>query len=283
MYTKILLDSGDQAETRSIKDLLGFLDGQTTNPSLFSKNPEVAARIAAGDKLSREEDREGYKKIVQEISPLVGEAGVSIEVYSDLRTTAEQMFTEGQDMFTWIPNAYIKYPCTVEGLKAAQLSVASGMRVNLTLCFSQEQAAAVYAATKGADSAFVSPFVGRLDDQGKNGISLIENILKMYKAGDGHVKVLAASIRSLEHMLACLALKVDMITLPANVIEAWVEAGRPEPGIEYLEQYTSKLNLEVIPYEEISLDKELEEYKVGHELTEKGILKFVSDFNSTLK
>ena len=71
------------------------------------------------------------------------------EVFSDLKTSAEQMFAQGQDMFTWIPNAYIKYPCTHEGLRAAQRSVGQGMRVNITLCFSQEQAAAVYAATKG--------------------------------------------------------------------------------------------------------------------------------------
>ena len=181
MHTKILLDSGDQAETRRIKEILGFVDGQTTNPSLFSKNPEVAARIAAGHKLTKEEDKEGYKKIVQEISPLIGDAGVSIEVFSDLETPAEQMFEEGKDMFTWVPNGYIKYPCTPEGLKAATLSVAEGIRVNITLCFSQEQAAGVYAATKGAPSTYVSPFIGRLDDQGKNGMQLVENIIKMYK------------------------------------------------------------------------------------------------------
>ena len=283
MHTKILLDSGDQAETRRIKEILGFVDGQTTNPSLFSKNPEVAARIAAGHKLTKEEDKEGYKKIVQEISPLIGDAGVSIEVFSDLETPAEQMFEEGKDMFTWVPNGYIKYPCTPEGLKAATLSVAEGIRVNITLCFSQEQAAGVYAATKGAPSTYVSPFIGRLDDQGKNGMQLVENIIKMYKGGDGHVKVLAASIRSLEHMLACLALKVDLITVPANVIEEWVNAGKPEPGPEYLDEYYSKVNLEPIPYEEIPLDKEVSEYNLKHELTEKGILKFVSDFNATLQ
>jgi Transaldolase/Fructose-6-phosphate aldolase len=109
----------------------------------------------------------------QTISPLVGDAGVSIEVFSDFKTSAEQMFAQGQDMFTWIPNAYIKYPCTHEGLRAAQPSVEQGMRVNITLCFSQEQAAAVYAATKGTkEPAYVSPFVGRLDDRGENGMDL---------------------------------------------------------------------------------------------------------------
>jgi hypothetical protein len=103
-----------------------------------------------------------YKKIVRTISPLVGDAGVSIEVFSDEKTTAQEMFSQGQVMFSWIPNAYIKYRCTAEGVRAAQNSVKQGMRVNMTLCFSQQQAAVVYAATKGTkEPAYVSPFVGR--------------------------------------------------------------------------------------------------------------------------
>lgn len=99
------------------------------------------------------------------ISPLVGDAGVSVEVFADLHTTAEKMLAQGQEMFSWIPNAYIKYPCTHEGLRAAQTSVQRSIRVNMTLCFSQEQAAAVYATTKSP--VYVSPFVGRLDDRGE--------------------------------------------------------------------------------------------------------------------
>jgi transaldolase len=79
---------------------MGFVDGQTTNPSLISKNPAIQAQAASGHKLSLEEQTQEYKKIVQTISPLVGDAGVSIEVFSDLKTSAEQMFVQGQDMFT---------------------------------------------------------------------------------------------------------------------------------------------------------------------------------------
>ena len=147
--TKILVDGGDPAETSKLKQLLGFIDGQTTNPSLIAKNPEISRRVASGHPLSREEENEEYKTIVQHISPLVGDAGVSIEVFADLDTSAEQMLAQGKEMFTWIPNAYIKYPCTREGLRAAQMSVHNGIRVNLTLCFSQEEAAAVYGATRG--------------------------------------------------------------------------------------------------------------------------------------
>jgi transaldolase len=173
--TKILVDGGDPQETQRVKQMLGFVDGQTTNPSLIAKNPHIKELIASGHKLSNKEELDEYKKIVQTISPLVGDAGVSIEVFSDEKTTAEEMFSQGQEMFSWIPNAYIKYPCTAEGLRAAQMSVKRGMRVNITLCFSQQQAAAVYAATKGTEEpAYVSPFVGRLDDIGQNGMDVVK-------------------------------------------------------------------------------------------------------------
>ena len=195
--TKILVDGGDPNETLRIKSLIGFVDGQTTNPSLIAKNPEIQRLIASGHKLSSQEEKEEYKKIVQSISPLVGDAGVSIEVFADLGTRAEEMLAQGEEMFSWIPNAYVKYPCTHEGLRAAQMSVQKSIRVNMTLCFSQEQAAAVYAATKGSkEPVYVSPFVGRLDDRGEDGMDLVRNIKRMYERGDGHVHVLAASIRS---------------------------------------------------------------------------------------
>jgi transaldolase len=118
--------------------------------------------------LSPQEEKDEYKKIVQAISPLVGDAGVSVEVFADMDTTAEEMLAQGEEMFWWIPNAYVKYPCTREGLRAAEMSVQTEIRVNMTLCFSQDQAAAVYAATIGStEPVYVSPFIGRLDDCGQ--------------------------------------------------------------------------------------------------------------------
>jgi len=172
--------------------------------------------------LSPQEEKEEYRKIVQAISPLIGDAGVSIEVFADLDTRAEDMLAQGEEMFSWIPNAYIKYPCIREGLRAAEMSVARQIRVNMTLCFSQDQAAAVYAATRGSrEPVYVSPFVGRLDDRGENGIDLVKNTKTMYNNGDGHVHVLAASIRHLDHLLASFALGVELATVPANVLTEW--------------------------------------------------------------
>ena len=232
--TKLLVDGGDPEETLRIKGLIGFVDGQTTSPSLIAKNPDIQRRVASGPQLSEQEEKDAYKKIVQSISPLVGAAGVSIEVFADLSSRAEEMLAQGQEMFTWIPNAYVKYPCTHEGLRAAEMSVQQGIRVNMTLCFSQDQAAAVYAATRGSkEPVYVSPFVGRLDDQGEDGMDLVRNIKKMYDRSDGHVQVLAASIRSINHLLCSFFLGAELATAPSKVLQEWAAAGFPMPDPDF--------------------------------------------------
>ena len=284
--TKILVDGGDPEETARVKRLVGYVDGQTTNPTLVSKNPEVRTLVSSGQKFSSREELDEYKKIVQTISPLVGDAGVSIEVYADFDTTAEDMLAQGREMFSWIPNAYIKYPCTHEGLRAAQMSVSAAMRINMTLCFSQEQAAAVYAATKGSkDPVYVSPFVGRLDDRGENGMDVVRNIKQMYEAGDGHVHVLAASIRHLKHLLGSFALKAELLTAPSKVWEEWAASSFPLPGADFVYQGTDKdaKALKPIPYKSIDLNRAWESFDIRHELTTKGIQQFVADYKSTLK
>jgi transaldolase len=278
--SKILVDGGDPEETKRIKSLLGFVDGQTTNPSLIAKNPEVKQLIGSGHAFNEQEEAAEYRKIVEAISPLVGDAGVSIEVFADLDTKAEQMLKQGREMFTWIPNAYIKYPCTSEGLKAAHRSVAEGIRVNMTLCFSQQQAAAVYAATKGAKSpVYVSPFVGRLDDIGQNGVDLIRNIRQMFAASDHHVVVLAASIRNIQQLLFALYIGAELVTVPAKILEQWAAEGRPLPD----DRFSYKPAGAEIPYEHLNLDQPWEQFNIGHELTVKGIRKFVSDYKATLR
>lgn len=284
--TKILVDGGDPEETLRVKELLGFVDGQTTNPSLIAKNPEIRHLLASGGGLSALEEKDEYRKIVQSLSPLVGEAGVSIEVFADVSTTAEQMFSQGQEMFSWIPNAYIKYPCTHEGLRAAQMSVQQGIRVNITLCFSQEQAAAVYAATKGSrQPVYVSPFVGRLDDHGENGMDLVKNIKRMYEASDAHVYVLAASIRHLDHLLCSFALDVELATVPTKVLEEWAARRFPMPdrNFSYKGEGRSGKPLNAIPYKALNVNRPWDSFDIAHELTAKGIEKFVTDYQSTLR
>ena len=283
--TKILVDGGDPEETLRVKELIGFVDGQTTNPSLIAKNPEIRERIASGHTLSPQEEKDEYRKIVQAISPLVGDAGVSIEVFANIDTKAEEMLAQGEEMFSWIPNAYIKYPCTREGLRAAEMSVARQIRVNMTLCFSQEQAAAVYTATRGSrEPVYVSPFVGRLDDRGENGIDLIKNIKEMYNNGDSHVYVLAASIRHLDHLLASFAIGTELATVPAKALVEWAAKDFPMPDkdFSYKAVDASGKPLEAIPYKALDLNRPWQSFDTAHDLTTAGIQKFVADYRSTL-
>jgi transaldolase len=280
--TRIFLDGGNPEETRTLISLLGFLDGQTTNPTLISKNPEARRRLEQGEKFNSEEIFGFYQKVVKEISGLIPQGSISIEVYADLSTTAEQMTKQGQEMFSWIPNAHIKFPTSKEGLKAAEQAVQEGLRVNLTLCFSQEQAAAVYAATRGAKKGdvFVSPFIGRLDDRGENGMDLIDHILRLYRQGDGHVEVLTASVRTMDHFLYALKLGSDIITAPFEILKLWGEKGLPLPDDNYC--YRTK-DLKQILYREIDLNKNWREYDLAHDLTIKGMEKFSADWNALIK
>jgi transaldolase len=282
MKTKIFLDSCDPKETKEIISILGFLDGQTTNPTLVAKNPYAKERFLKGDKFTKEEIFDFYKKNIKEISELIPNGSVSVEVYADENTTADDMFKQGSEMFEWIPNAHVKYPITKVGLEVAEKSIKNGMRVNMTLCFNQEQAGAVYSATLGAKKGdvFVSPFVGRLDDIGENGMSLIENIIKIYKGGDAHVEILSASVRSMTHFMASLALGADIITAPFSILKEWGEVGMPVP--ESYEKYDFS-SLKNIPYKEIDLNKNYKDFNIENELTDKGLKRFASDWNALIK
>ena len=192
------------------------------------------------------------------------------------------MFGQGKEMFAWIPNAHIKFPSSEEGLKAAEQAAEGGLRINMTLCFSQEQAAAVYSATRKAKKGdvFVSPFIGRLDDRGENGMDLIAHILKMYAKGDGHVEVLTASVRSLDHLLYAIKLGSDIITTPFQILKEWGEKGLPIPGSDF--KYDLH-GLKGIPYKDIDISKNWREYDISHELTVKGMERFSADWNALIK
>jgi transaldolase len=149
----------------------------------------------------------------------------------------------------------------------------------MTLCFSQQQAAAVYAATRGTrEPAYVSPFIGRLDDIGQKGVDLVSNITRMYKSGDGHVLVLAASIRSVAHLLYCFSVGADLVTVPAKVLREWADGGFQMPDA----RFTYPGEGSPIAYETIDLDQPWRSFHSEHELTTKGIEKFVADYRATL-
>ena len=164
-------------------------------------------------------------------------------------------------------------------MKENKKSVKEGMRVNMTLVFSQQQAAAVYAATRGAKrgNVFLSPFIGRLDDRGENGMDLIENILKMYQKGDGHVEVLTASVRNLHHLLAAVQFGSDILTSPLKVLREWDQA-----GLLAREDFYKPEALTPILYEELNLEQDWTAFDISHELTDVGVERFSADWNALL-
>lgn len=282
LKTKIFLDGGDPKETKEIISLLGFLDGQTTNPTLIAKNPDAQAKLARGEKFTVDEIYDFYKKIVREVSTLIPNGSVSVEVFADRNTTPDAMLKQGEEMFSWIPNAHVKYPTTNAGLTAAEKSIQSGMRVNMTLVFNEEQAAAVYAATSGAKKGdvFLSPFIGRLDDIGINGMDLVKNCVQLYQNRDRHVEVLSASVRTMDHFLCSLKYGADIITAPYKILKEWAEAGMQIPDENYF--YTPN-SLSPIAFQNFDLNKPWKEFNIQHDLTYKGIEKFASDWNGLIE
>jgi transaldolase len=283
LKTWIFLDGGDPEETRKAKDTLGFLDGQTTNPSFVAKNPEAKKRLESGRKFSEEELLEFYRDtVVKKIAEIIPDGSISIEVYADHETTPERMLEQAREMFTWTPNAQIKFPTTTAGLEAAQRALAEDIRVNMTLCFQQQQAAAVYAATKGAarGDVYVSPFVGRLYDRGEQGMDLIANIMRMYGKGDDHVMVLAASLRDLDMLLESVMLQADIVTAKYETLAEWAAEGLRMPPKDFSTAYEG---MKEIPYERLDLNADWRSFDLSHPKATEGLEKFSADWNKLLK
>lgn len=275
--TKIFLDSGDPSHTKDVLEILGFLHGQTTNPSLVAKS-EVIVALREKGKLTEEQLLDGYKEIVQTIHGYIPGGSVSIEVYADANTTAQQMIDQAESFSQWIPQPHIKLPITSAGLEAAEHLVNKGMNINMTLCFSLEQAVAVHRATRNATpgQVFVSPFLGRLDDQGVCGLSLIENIRKAYDDMRSPVQILAASIRSVEHIQSCVQAGADILTIPHKLFEPWQEENFE---IKTIEKPCGEL--QPLGYREI-LGDDWQSINIQHDLTDAGLAKFASDWNSLI-
>lgn len=286
---KIFLDSGDPEETKRAKGILGFLDGQTTNPSLLAKNPAVMAKREQGT-LTEDELLAEYQTMIQAIDKEVA-GPISVETYADWNTKADAMLSQAQEMKKWGRNIYVKFPTIPEGVKAANEFVKSGGKVNMTLVFDQNQAAAVYAATlPGTHPSFISPFIGRWDDRGYQGVDLLKNIQKMYRAFDtmrnerkAHVEVLGASIRTMAHFYACILMGVDAVTIPPSLIQEWVTADeRFMPDESYRTEFPG---LRSILYKDVPYHDDYTQYPIAREadsLLDAGLAKFVTDWNTLI-
>ncbi|MBU1118945.1 transaldolase [Patescibacteria group bacterium] len=279
LNTRIFLDSGDPSETKEVYETLGFLDGQTTNPSLIAKNPDVKKHIDAGGKFTREEVYAFYKEVLHEIDSIIPHGSLSVEVYADESSTAEEIIAQAEAMNTWVPHAHVKIPITQAGLSAGEKLSKKGMHLNFTLCFTEEQAAAVHAATRGAkeEQIYISPFIGRLDDTGLSGVSLVEAMQKLYLEGKSPVQVLAASVRNLDHFLQVISQNVDIVTAPKTVLIEWAKKGFPLLSPE------KESDLANMAFKQYDLSKEWQTFDIDHELTQKGLKKFADDWNALIQ
>jgi len=190
---KFFIDSGNVKEIQTLVPL-GIIDGVTTNPSLLAKE--------SGDP----------RAIVREICRLV-QGPVSAEVVA---TDAAGMISEGRELAAIDEHVVVKVPFTREGVKATKALSSEGLRVNVTLIFSATQA--LLAAKVGA--AYVSPFVGRLDDIASDGMGLIRQIVDVYAHYDFGTEILVASVRSPMHIVEAARMGADVCTCPPSVIEA---------------------------------------------------------------
>ena len=191
---KIFIDTGNLKEIEKLVPL-GIIDGITTNPSLLAKE--------SGD----------YKEILKKICQLV-QGPTSAEVTATDHAT---MLAEGRALAKIAKNVTVKVPLTMDGLKTCKALSSEGTMVNVTLCFSAAQA--ILAAKAGA--SFISPFVGRLDDVGSDGMALIRDICQIYRQYDSFkTEVLVASTRGPMHIIEAARMGADICTCPPAVIDA---------------------------------------------------------------
>ena len=202
---KFFVDTADVSEIQEL-NALGLLDGVTTNPSLVMKSGRDTMEVT------------------REICAIV-DGPVSAEVTA---TDFDGMMTEAAVLSKIADNICIKVPLTFDGLKACKALTSSGQQVNVTLCFSANQA--LLAAKAGA--TFISPFIGRLDDTAIDGMELIAEIRKIYDNYDFKTEILAASIRTVNHVKEAALIGADVATVPPATLRALVKHPLTDKGLE---------------------------------------------------
>ena len=202
---KFFLDSANIAHIKEIASW-GILSGITTNPSLVAK------------------EGKDFKKVIQEICQIV-DGPISAEVIS---SDVENMVVEGKEVSTWHKNVVVKLPTIPNGLSACKSLSNQGIKVNMTLCFSVNQA--LLCAASGA--TFVSPFVGRLDDINQDGTSLIEDIAQVFSIHKIKTEILSASIRHPMHVIDSAKAGAHIATIPYQVFKQMIQHPLTDKGLE---------------------------------------------------
>jgi transaldolase len=216
---KFFVDTADVAAIAELNDL-GMVDGVTTNPSLILKSGR------------------DILEVTKEICGIVS-GPVSAEVVA---LKAEDMIAEGRKLAEIAPNIAVKVPLTWDGLKTCKVLSGEGFMVNVTLCFSANQA--LLAAKAGA--TFISPFIGRLDDINLDGTDLIADIRTIYDNYSFKTEILAASIRSANHVAQCAMIGADVITAPPGVIKSLASHVLTDKGLDQFMQDWAKTGQKIL-------------------------------------
>ncbi len=216
---KFFVDSADVAAISELNDL-GMVDGVTTNPSIILKSGRDIIDVT------------------REICSIVS-GPVSAEVVA---SRADDMIAEGRKLATIAPNIAVKVPLTWDGLRACKVLSGEGKMVNVTLCFSVNQA--LIAAKAGA--TFISPFIGRLDDINLDGMELIADIRQVYDNYGFDTQILAASIRTANHVSQCALVGADVMTAPPAVIKALANHALTDKGLEQFEKDWAKTGQKIL-------------------------------------
>lgn len=203
---KLFIDTADIKEIEEAADW-GIISGVTTNPTLVSVHGKV-----------------DFKSHIQRICELI-QGPVSAEVVS---LDAENMLKEAREIATWSPHVVIKVPMTAEGMKATKVLSREGIKTNVTLVFSPNQA--LLAALAGA--TYVSPFVGRLDDAGQDGMAMVAEIVQIYRQYGYSTNVLAASIRHPMHCVEAAKVGANVATVPYKILKQMFKHPLTDSGIE---------------------------------------------------
>ena len=216
---KFFVDTADVAAIAELNNL-GMVDGVTTNPSLILKSGR------------------DILEVTKEICSIVS-GPVSAEVVA---LTADEMIAEGRKLAEIAPNITVKVPLTWDGLKTCKVLSGEGKMVNVTLCFSVNQA--LIAAKAGA--TFISPFVGRLDDINLDGMELISDIRQVYDNYGFDTQILAASIRSANHVTQCALVGADVMTAPPAVIKALASHPLTDKGLDQFMKDWAKTGQKIV-------------------------------------
>jgi transaldolase len=212
---KIFIDTANLEQIEEV-DSWGILDGVTTNPTLVAKEK--------GD----------FKALVRKICETVG-GPVSVEAMS---TKAEEIYKEGKELAKIHPNIVVKVPMTEEGLKATRMLAKDDIKVNMTLIFSANQA--LLAAKAGA--SYVSPFIGRLDDIGEDGMDLVAAIMDIFDNYDFGTEIIVASVRHPIHVTQAARMGADIATIPYDVLKKMFKHPLTDIGIERFQKDWEKVS-----------------------------------------